>query len=424
MNKKKYRSKLKKLIFNDKYLIVVSLFLAVIVWIITSINIGDIEEKTIKFETPIKLSDEVSDQLSMQYYSLNDTVEVSVTFTGAKYVIGQVDENDFSVKFDTSGVSKTGEQRIPILVSNDSNLDFTVKSVYPSAVEAYFDVNMSKTFDLHLDYDEKNTADGYVFGVPVLNEDKVVVSGPKSIVDEIDRAVLNVDFGDKKDIKEPYKTECQIEFEGITFETSYLNVTSRTDKKTQLDKIAVTIPVLKVVTLPVSATLEDAPDGVDEGLVTVSYSQESIEAGVLESANIKNAVIGTIDFNNVTVGENTFDFDVSDLKGITPLDEDLETITATVNVSSSYSIRTIAIKRSDVLVEGVSNGSKASVRNLDKYYVTVIMPRDVSPSDLELELKVDVSEKSDDNSYPMNVTIKNNDNAWVYSEYKATVDIT
>ena len=424
MSEKTKKRSLKNLIFNDKYLIIFSLFLAVIVWIVTSINIGDVESKTIKIQAPVKLGDEVSEQLSMQYYTLQDTVEITVTISGAKYVIGQVDENDLKVNFDTGNVTRTGEQSIPILVSNNSNLDFTVTSTYPSSVEAFFDVNLSKTFDLYLDYDEENVAEGYTFGVPVLNEDKVVVNGPKTYVDQIEKAVLKVDFGKDKDLTEPYKTECDIEFDGLGIEAKYLNVTSRTDSKTALTKIAVTLPVLEVKTLPVSVDLEGAPEGVDEGTITVSYSEEEIEAGVLESANISSAVIGTIDFSSVGLGKNTFDFDVTELKGITVLDENIKKITATVNVSSSYEMKTLSIKRSDIIVEGLSDSQSANVRNLSRYYVSVILPKDVSTSSLELELKVDVSEKSEDNTYPITVNILNNDDAWAYSTYTATVDIT
>ena len=424
MANKNIRKSLKKLIFNDRYLIIVSLFLAVIVWIVTSINIGDVESKTIRIEAPVKLGDKVSDQLSMQYYSLQDTVDINVTISGAKYVIGQVDENNFAVNFDTSAVNRTGEQTIPILVTNDSNLYFTVTSTYPASVEAFFDVNATKTFDVYLEYDEKNVADDYVFGVPVLSEDKVVVSGPKTFVDQIEKTYLDVDFGDDKDLTEPYKTECNLEFKGIGLEKNYLTVTSRTDSKSELSKISVTLPVLKKTTLPVSVELEDAPEGVDEGTISINYSQESIEAGVLDSADISSAVIGTINFNSVSTGKNTFDFDVTELKGITVLDEDLKTITATVDVSSSYEMKTLGIKRSDVIVEGLSASQSANVRNLSKYYVTVMIPKDVSASSLELELKVDASEKSEDNTYPLSVTILNNDDSWVYSTYSATVDIS
>ena len=420
---KKIKQRLKKLIFNDRYLIIVSLLLAIVVWIVTSINIGDVESKTIKLSVPVSLGDEVSEQLSMQYYSLQDTIDINVTFSGAKYVIGQVDENDFAVNFDTGAVNRTGEQSIPILVTNNSNLDFTVTSTYPSSIEAFFDVSMSKTFDLYLDYDETNVADGYTFGDPVLSEDKIVVSGPKTYVDQIQRTYLSVDFGDDKDLKEPYKTESPIEFEGIGVEANYLTAVSRTDAKTPLTKVSVNLPVLKITELPVSVDFNEMPEGLDEGSITVRFSQDSIEAGILESADISNAVIGTIDFSEVGIGRNTFDFDVTNLKGITVLDEELKTITATVDVSSSYKQNTISLKRSDVLVEGLEDGKEATVINLSRYYATVIVPKDVSMSSLEFEMKVDVSEKSDDNTYPLTITILNNDDSWVLNTYTATVDI-
>ncbi|MBE6741288.1 MAG: hypothetical protein E7570_03205 [Ruminococcaceae bacterium] len=424
MPDKKVRKLLKKIVFNDKYLLILSLFIAIIVWIVTSINIGDVETKTIKVNAPISLGDEVSEQLSMQYYSLQDSVEISVTISGAKYVIGQVDENDFSVNFDTSSVNRTGEQSIPILVTNSSNLDFSIASTYPSSIDAFFDVNMTKTFDIHLDYDESNVAEGYTFGDPVLSEDKVVVNGPKTFVDKIEKCYVDVDFGSNKELTEPYKAECDIKFDGIGIESNYLTVTSRTDQKTAISSVSVTLPVLKIVTLPVSVEFDTQPEGLDEGLITVNFSQESFEAGVLDSANISTAVLGTINFSQIHLGTNTFDFDVNKLKGIKPIDEELDKITVTIDVSSSYRVNTISVNTSNVIVEGLSDSQTAKVRGLDKYSISVIAPEDISASSLEIEMKVDVSKKSDDNKYPITVTVLNNDNAWVYSTYTATVDIS
>lgn len=416
---------LKKLVFNDKYLIIFSLLLAILVWIVTSLNIGTDEAKTIKLNVPISLGDEVSEQLGMQYYSFQETIDINVTISGAKYVIGQVDANDFSVKFDTSAVNRTGEQTIPILVTNNSNtLDFTVTSTYPSSIDAYFDVNESKTFDLYLSYDESNTANGYTFGTPVLSEDKVIVSGPKTFVDKIDRTVLNVDFGESKDLTEPYNSDCNIEIEGAGVETNYLSITSRTDTKTPINQISVTLPVLKKAILPIAVDFEDKPSGLPDNALSIKYSRDSISAGVLDSADISNAVIGSIAFSSLNVGKNEFKFDVTNLKGITVLDEELNTIKATVNVNSSYEAKTIRINRSEIDIEGVEKGKKASIKGLSKNYVTVIAPSSTSASDLNLDIKCDVSEKREDKTYPLTITITNDNNAWVYSTYTATVDIT
>ena len=149
MAEKKKSFSLQRMISNDKSLIVVALLLAVLVWIVVSLNIGTDETKTITINAPITLSDELSQQMGMQYYTLQDNVELSVTLSGPKYVIGQVAEDDLSVKFDTTNVNRAGAQTIPILVTNKSKtLDFEVTSTYPSAIDAYFDVAATKTYDL------------------------------------------------------------------------------------------------------------------------------------------------------------------------------------------------------------------------------------------------------------------------------------
>ena len=147
---------------------------------------------------------------------------------GAKYVVGQVTENDLDISFDTSAVNRVGEHTIPIIVNNKSkSLDFTVDSVYPKTIDGYFDVNSEKTFDVVLNYDSTNVAQGYAFGNPVLNEDKVVVSGPKTYIEKITEVYCDIDFGDKADLTETFTQDCEIRFDGDSIVNNFLTVTSR-----------------------------------------------------------------------------------------------------------------------------------------------------------------------------------------------------
>ncbi len=425
MAAKKKNFSIKRLIYNDKYLIIISLVLAVIIWGATSLNIGTDESKTIRVSVPIELGDEVSEQLGMQYYSLKDTVDLNVTVTGAKYVIGQVEPEDLSVKFDTSSVNRTGEQTIPILVSNISkNLDFDITGTYPQSIEGYFDVSESKTFDLNLRYDEDNVADGYVFGFPVLSEDKVIISGPKSYVDKIESVDINVNFGNTQQLKEPYNANCNLEIVGSGVETSYLTITSRSDTTTPIRSVSVTLPVLKVADLPVAVNLEDKPQDLPNGIVRIVYSEDSIKAGVLDSADINTAVIGNINFNEILVGTKTFNFDVTQLKGITVLDEDMKRISATVTVDSSYSMQSIAVNKNSIFVEGIPDGYRANVKSISSKNINVIAPKSTQKINAEeLVLKCDVSEKNKNNVYNVSVSFKNMKNSWVYGEYTATIEL-
>lgn len=424
-NTKKTNFSLKRLIYNDKYLIIFSLCLAVLVWTVTSLNIGIDETKTIKVDVPISLGDEVSEQLGMQYYSLHDTLELSVTISGAKYVIGQVTGDDLNIKFDTSSVNRIGEQSIPILVTNGSKtLDFNVTSTYPSSIDGYFDVNDTKTFDLYLKYDDSAVAEGYSFGNAVLSEDKVIISGPKTYVDKIDRASVNVDFGADKDLTEPYSAECKINIEGSGVETSYLTMTSKSDLKTPIKTVSVTLPVLKERMLPVDVAFEDVPKSIADDIVDVRYSLDSIDAGVLDSADITTAQIGTISYNQLTVGRNEFNFDITNLKGITLLSDKHKSVDIVVTVSDKYEEMRIPVSESDVIITGVKDNNKAKVKDISMNYVTVVAPKNTNVSAADIELKCDVSEVSKDNKYPVDVLIKRHNNSWIYGTYEATVNIT
>lgn len=423
MEKKKRKFSVRRLIYNDKYLIIVSIILAFVVWIFASINIGTDEVKTITVDVPITLGDEMSEQLGMQYYSLQDNIELKVTISGPKYVIGQATSNDLSVNFDTSSVNRTGSQSIPILVTNSSKtLDFDVTSTYPSSIDAYFDVNKSKIFDLSLQFDENAVAEGYSFGTPVLSEDKVVISGPQTYVDKIDKALLRLDFNSEEKLTEPYNADCRIEIQGSGVETSYLTMTSRTDAENKLSKVAVVLPVLKNTRLPVTIDFEDEPYYARNS-VSVWYSQKELNAGVLDSADISQAVIGTVNFKDLKVGRNEFTFDVANLQGITVLD-DVTQVDVVVTVSGDYEMHEIPIDVSSVLADGVPKGFKASVNSIDNSVITVVAPKGTELTANDLSIKCDVSKVKKNHNYPADITIVNNNKAWVYGDYKVNVTLT
>lgn len=408
------------LIYNDKYLIVLSIFLALIVWIGSSLSVGADDTKTIKVTAPIELSGKLSG-IGMQYYALQNSVDLSITLSGQKYVIGQVTADDLNITFDTSAVNRTGNQSIPIRVTNKSKrLDYTVESVYPSSIEGYFDVNTTKTFDVGLKYDTDKVADGYVFGTPVLSEDKIIVSGPKTYVDKIDNAYCEVDFGDKTKLTEPFTQDCDIKLDGDGVETSYITITSRTDTNTPLTSLSVTIPVLETVTLPVTSTFEDRPARLDRDVVSVSYSKGQLYSGVLSTADISNANIGTIYFGDLTVGSQEFDFDVTNLNGVSVLDG-TKKITAKVTVSNSYSEHKVRINKDDIIIEGAQKGEKLAVSSIDSKTVTVLAPKNANINSSNLTLKCDVSKKAENNQYPIEITVSNS-KAWVYGKYTATIE--
>lgn len=416
----KKRFSIKNIIYNDKYLIVFSLLLAVVVWTATSINIGTDESKNVKLTVPITLGDEVSEQLGMQYFSLKDSVDISVSISGPKYVIGQVTKDDLNVRFDTSSVSRTGEQTIPILVTNGSKtLDFTVESVYPSSVEGYFDISTSKNFDVEVEYDEGAIADGYFFGTPVLSEDKVVVSGPKTYIDKIESVYVNVDFDTATNIKETVNTTSSIEIKGNGVEERYLTITPVKDDSSKIEKLSVALPVLKIVDLPVKVDIEDVPAGLKTADYSIYYSQSSIKGGVLDSANITEAVIGAISFSQLKTGVNTFEFTTDNIQGVTALEKD-QKITVTVTVNSNFVVQSVPLYKSSISLIGAKSGTNPTISSVNSGLITVVVPKGTVINRSDLVLKCDVSD-SNNETVVVEITV-NNDKSWVYGTYTATIE--
>ena len=413
----------KNLIFNDKYLIVISLILAVLVWIIASLNIGTDETRTIHVNVPITISDDLSKQLGMQYYTLQKSVDLEVTLSGAKYVIGQVSDKDLTVKFDTSNVNRAGAQSIPILVTNKSSTkDFTVTSVYPASLDAYFDVEETDTFDISLVYNQDNVADGYVFGSPVISEDKVVITGPKTYIDLIERVDAEVDFGKEKGLKESFTQDCTLSVKGSGVEQNYLTLTSKNDEGSLLTSVSVTLPVLKAEYLPVTVNFEDAPGSLNKKAVQVDYSTKKIYVGILESTEISKAVLGTISYNDISVGENKFTFDLDDVQGVFLIDDNDTEITVTVTVSEDYEEISVPITNSDVSITGAQKGKTAKLTGLDSTNIKLIVPKGTQLKASDLKIKADVSEENEDGIYPLQITVSDK-SSWVKSTYSATISI-
>ncbi len=422
---KKAKSKfnVKKLITNDKYLIILSLALAIIIWTVTSINVGVDQEKTIKVEVPIKLGNQVADNLGMQFYSSQETVQISVKLRGAKYMVGQVNEEDLKINFDTSAVSKTGEQAIPILISSaNDRLEFNIEDYYPTQVNGYFDVSETKTVDVTANYNRDFVPKGYTVGKPIMTDEQIVVTGPKTYVDKVQGAAVNISVPNAEKLTEQYKGEYPIEIIGDGIEYKYLTLKSKTND-VQIDKIGVTLPVLKVCKLPVVAKLEGTPANLDPNAITITCKPDIINAGILDTAGIQEATAGVINFNEIPAGGKTFYFDPSTLNGITVLD-DIESIEVKVDVNKDYIEKDVYVDMKDIELVGVPDGYKAVVKSMSSDAISVITNADnvSSIKSSSISMKCDLSKSSSNNVYTVDVVL-NDKSSWVYSTYTAVIEL-
>ena len=310
--KKKRKFSIRKLVYNDKYLIVCSIILAVIIWVATSMNLSPETTKRITVPVSVDFSDTLAQQLGIEYFG-NDNITVDVTVSCKKYLAKDVTADDISASLQTSIVTSTGYHSVPIVVSANDNSDFTIESYFPTSAEGYYDIAEEISMPVEVNYTNDDfVADGYVLGLTTLNESNVTVKGPKTYVDTVNKVIADVTFDTK--LSDPQVVSLDPKAVDINGnDVSYVSVI------TSEDGLTATVPILKVVTLPVSVNIVNAPEDVASH-TSISYSIPQIQVGVLKSSNIESLVIGEVDYTKLTAGDNKFSFDASKVNGFTVLD--------------------------------------------------------------------------------------------------------
>lgn len=421
-DKKKNKFSLRKLIYNDKYLIIISIVLAVCIWCATSMNLSPETTKTITVPVTVDFSDSAASQLGIKCYG-DEKIDVDVTISCKKYLAKDISANNLDVYLQTNAVTSKGNYDVPVKVEAANTADFKIVSYYPTVYRAYFDVEEEKVMDINIEYATDDfIEDGYVMGEALLSESSVTVKGPKSYVSQVDKIVSNISFDSK--IKSTQTVNAQIS--AIDSEGSAVDYISFVTKN---DNLTLTIPVLKKTTLDVTSSFTGKPTGLDVSDFNVKYSVNSVNAGVLEEADIQQANIGNIDFSQLTVGDNEFKFSTNNMESFTVLDN-IEEITAVVTVPSSYTTTSLYVDGNNVEITNIPQGYKAEVVSLSSYNVTAVGREDAleSLNSSNVKLMVDLSGMNSDVSegivsYNLTAALDNNDTCWIYGSYTAQIRI-
>lgn len=419
---RKKKFSIRKLIYNDKYLIICSIIAAIVIWVLTSMNLSPETTKRITVPVSIDFSGTLAEQLGIQYYG-DDKVTVDVTVSCKKYLVNDISESNVTASLQTGAVTTTGYQSVPIIINVAEDAEFTVQSYYPTTVAGFYDYAEEITVPVELNFvNDTFTAEGYVAGETTLNQSTVIIRGARTYVSNVKRVVANVTL--ENDLK-----ESQI----VALTPVALNeIGNRVDNVQILlpegeTALTASVPILKVENLSPSVSFVAGP-GDAESFLDVKYSVNSVEVGALESAQLTALNLGNISFNDINLGVNTFDFNAAQLNGVTVLDG-TEDITVTVTVPSNYETAQIPIGVSDLPSE--VEGYNVTVTSISSSYITVVGDptalSGIDQSRLSFSYApLERAESIDENTERcrLTVTISGNGRYWVLGMYTVNVKVT
>lgn len=303
-------SKNKSFLNNNKVMVLLSLLLAICIWIGFTLNAADNITRVVE-DVPVTIDDSLPSQFGLKAFGVDDlTVDVKVT--GARYLVGDnvLTADDLSVTAKAAQVDEAGSYTLMLSAkSKDDNTDYVVEGPEATYVEVYFDKPVTKTVPLepavkcNSDFlvKEEFTADD-----PTLSTETVTVTGPASQMEDLAHvyATVTTDGGLKK------TTVLEPELKAVDKDGVKLKYISFKEKN-----ITVTIPVYKLMELPLTVQVENLPQGVKKDDLTIQVTPETVSVSVdAEKAKTTSEIsLGTIDYADLKPGKNKLKFKTEDI---------------------------------------------------------------------------------------------------------------
>lgn len=280
---------MKKKLTNNLLLKILSLVIAFGLWIIV-INIDDpVDEKSFSNIKVNLVNTNVLTEQNKVYEVINNTDSVRVRVEASRSLLESLSSADIMAEADFAKMAEdeTVEINFYSLRSNEA-----IRNISGSISKVELNVENKKTKRLVLNTETQGEPmDGYVVGTINMDQNRVEVSGPESIISRISSAVLQVDISDSSSEISTYADVILYDVDGK--EVSSKQVTMNTGF------VKVTIPILKTKEVPVSVETTGVPAegyGVT-GVVEQSVSKVTIAGEDRAISGINKIVIPAEDLD-------------------------------------------------------------------------------------------------------------------------------
>lgn len=254
---------MKKWITNNLGLKILALFVSVGLWII-AININDpVSENTYTVNVTLQNSGVLSS--AGKYFEVKDNSDrIKVVVRGTRTALSQFNQTDIVATADMSKI--TEDNLVPIELSTTKQSD-KIEGIRSES--QYVKLALEDVRRLQMPIEVKvlnDPADGYILGATQTSQNVVILSGPESIINQVESAAVEIDVsGATTDVKISLPIHLYSEEDDI-IDTSKVNMS--------VQEISTTASILQKAVVPLIAIPQGTPtqgyvlNGIIEGLPT------------------------------------------------------------------------------------------------------------------------------------------------------------
>ena len=397
--------------------IILSLVIAFFVWMAAMLAAPEIT-KHIK-DVPITV--DIPTSAMLEVVEGEDT-KVSLVLDGKQFEIGNYGPENVRVIADASAITEPGTYEVPLIVSDNGTRSYSVTSISPATVSLTFEARTKKLLQIQPSITGLTTPDNYIAPENEITMDPsaVEISGAESFISRVERAVIEVNF--TREVSSTQSQNSKIVYydeNGNRLETEDISYFHQ-----DVSSVAITIPVKRVATLPLSVSFLNIPENFPEEELSYSLSVDSITVAAEDSVlrNHSSLVLGYIDFKQMNLlTSSQMDFAVQLPDGFTDMD-DIEIVTVSFDADDLASTN-LSLKNFQIV--NIPDGYTATV-NEESLRVHVIGRKSIISgiSAGDFVVKVDLSDinlRSGKYEIPVSIYAPTKGFVWAVGEYSVTV---
>jgi YbbR domain-containing protein len=300
-----------------------------------------------------------------------EEVKIDVRVSGKRSDFSQFSSSKIYAQVDLSGYSE-GQVKIPVTVGLlDQSSGIRVVNYEPKEVLFTFDSIVSREIPVTIDY-QGTLPESYVRGDAVSRPQSILVSGPRTWINEVDRAQGVVDLTDRTEnvvVSTPIKIldDGGEEVRGLEKEPGFVDVT---------------VPIYRTVELPVElVTINELPDNY--AITDIEISPETVAVkGDNSVSQLTELRTAEIDINSMLENDSIL-VELALPEGVTLLDPDQE-------IRVNYQIRevvttTLQFTFDDIELRNLQEGLAVEPLIQDQVYTLELTGYDVELEEITLE---------------------------------------
>ncbi len=240
---------MRRRLLNNLGLKLVSVILAVVLWFMV-VMISNPKDSVTFSGIPVNLiHTELLEEEEKLYEVLNSTDKVRVTVEAPRKVIDQLRSSDIVAEADVSRLTEVNTIAINCSVLN-SAVEVSSITSSPDVVQLNVEDKASKWVNVK-PYTTGEVAEGYMIYSKVSDQTRMEISGPESVIEQIDHAGLEMDVTGATD-----NVSGNVE---IRFYDNARNLIDDTDVIKNADSMHMVVTVLALKEVPVEVTVTGEP---------------------------------------------------------------------------------------------------------------------------------------------------------------------